>query len=136
MKTRLLKKVAEHIKEEPRRLDMEKWTDVVDPVYADSPPCGTVGCIAGWACMLNGDKPTPGGGSQIYFFSRGQELLGLTKDQADRLFTAPALAFEWKSAPTWPKKFARRYEKAKTPKGRASATLARIEHFIATKGRE
>ena len=53
MNTRLLRKVQKHILEEPRRLNMDIILD--DRVSArdpKNPPCGTVGCIAGWAIVL------------------------------------------------------------------------------------
>lgn len=55
----LLLAVREAIIEEPRRLNMRLWraTKVVDAstlheYHAEAPPCGTVGCIAGWAFTL------------------------------------------------------------------------------------
>lgn len=127
MNTRLLRKVAEHIAEEPRRLNMHLISIRKDPSSYNAPPCGTVGCIAGWACMLSGiplDQAS---------WRKGEELLGLTDLQSMRLFDFPT---EDGCSDGWPRKFGKRYVEAKTPKGRASATLARIEHFIKTKGAE
>lgn len=126
MNTRLLRRVAKHIAEEPRRLDMYKIAGHVAEDESFNPPCGTVGCIAGWACMLEGS--TVGQAT----WAKGRRLLELDDKEAFQLFDYPI------GGPTdgWPAKFANRFLRAKTPRGRASATTARIEHFIKTKGRE
>jgi hypothetical protein len=142
MNVRLLRKVAKHIAEEPRRLDMDVLTDIRDPKEDDrNPPCGTVGCIAGWSCLLTG-MPRKKSWSPTRYWEHGQKLLGLTKEEGKRLFNTPSDAvFEHERygediTMYWPLRFAKRYENAKTPRGRASATVARIEHFIKTKGKE
>lgn len=144
---RLLRQVAKQISEEPRRLDMNVLTDLRAPEDAGNPPCGTVGCIAGWSCVLSGSRPKPLLAPTL-FWGKGRRLLGLTEVQGERLFNVPADAiYEQervlygvtdKREPHryWPIKFAKRYAKAKTPRGRMLATVARIEHFIATKGAE
>lgn len=57
--------------------------------------CGTVACFAGWASLLAGDRPVPMSGSLVYtddtwqmehVRGRAQELLGLTLEEACRLF--------------------------------------------------
>lgn len=52
-------------------------------------PCGTVACIAGWACLLD-DPLTPAS----VVLSKAQELLGLTTEQANELFT-PETVESW-----------------------------------------
>jgi hypothetical protein len=127
MKTKLLREVAKHIAEEPRRLNMHLISTRVDPSRHEAPPCGTVGCIAGWACMLSGM------GIDEANWRKGEEILGLTSDQSMKLFDFPTTdGFN----DGWPRKFGKRYVNAKTPRGRMLATVARIEHFIATKGAE
>jgi hypothetical protein len=58
MNVKLLRKIQKHILEEPRRLDMDVvLVKDIDPAsWRDAPPCGTVGCIAGWACALSGKR--------------------------------------------------------------------------------
>ena len=138
MNTKLLRRVAKHISEEPRRLNMDITLNTIDTYRAERyvkemPPCGTVGCIAGWTCVLSESVPK-------YFdevIPIASSKLGLTHEQADALFAEPKFnSGDVDYARVWPRRFAKRYLKAKTPKGRASATVARIEHFIKTKGAE
>jgi hypothetical protein len=49
----LLKKIKEHILEEPRRLHMDNFVCRVPVDSPKNPPCGTVACIAGWAVILS-----------------------------------------------------------------------------------
>lgn len=129
MNTRLLRRVARELKREPRKLDMNDVAYTVDPKLDKAhPPCGTVGCIAGWACILSGDS------AKMAEWERGRNFLQLTDGQDDRLFNIPWPYDDGER--NWPKKFALRYLKAKTQRGRMLATVARIEHFIATKGEE
>lgn len=126
MNTRLLRRVAKHISAEPKRLRMAMIASSVDPSGKDSPPCGTVGCIAGWACLLSGasaDEATWG---------KGQDLLGLDFDESFRLFDFPAGGTD----DGWPKEFNEQYIKAKTRSAKVNVAVARIEHFIKTKGKE
>lgn len=78
--TKLLQ-VKQHILEEPDRLCMMNWAttssrkhelfDYLDGLHSGTgrvpldPPCGTVGCIAGWICILNNLKGTAGPGQAI-----------------------------------------------------------------------
>ena len=126
MNVRLLRRVAKHIAEEPRRLDMYKIAAKTSTGQTDTPPCGTVGCIAGWACLLSGSSVH---GSS---WSKGMKLLGLTNEQAFRLFDYPIGC----SGDGWPARFGQRFINAKTSRGEASAAIARIWHFIKTKGAE
>lgn len=152
---RLLRRVIKHIKEEPKRLNMDILSHHVEAFDPDFPPCGTQGCIAGWACMLTGTKPRM---YDNFMWGKGRKLLGLTSEEAKRLFNVPAEAvsihetevddpdcyYNWESEEDkeaeaklyWPYKFAKRYENATTARGKVNATVARIEHFIKTKGKE
>ena len=125
MNVRLLRKVAKHILAEPKRLDMETIADKVEG-GRDSPPCGTVGCIAGWACMLTGSSVNHAD------WEKGKRLIDLDSDQAYRLFDYP---LGW-SSDGWPAKFSKPYVAAKAARQRARIAVARIEHFIKTKGKE
>lgn len=132
MNTRLLRRVARYIAKEPRKFDMRLWCKSSD--YA---PCGTVACIAGWTAILHKkweNKLTDELRSQLQWDlaeSVAISALQLTHDQANRLF----LPFD-DCDPSWPKRFWTAYESAKTPKQRVKVALARIEHFIKTKGAE
>jgi hypothetical protein len=127
MKTKLLRKVQQHILEEPRRLNMRTFRTEVTGFYETDPPCGTTACIAGWAGLLN-DPP-----SRHMNWQEGREVLGLSRPQSERLFTPPEFG---PATHCWPKEFRRRYNLARSPAGRAKVAAERIEHFIKTKGRE
>ena len=147
MNVKLLRKIQEHILEEPRRLNMENWGAKDFSVSrADDPPCGTVGCIAGLACWLEGKRPTlvrdfnfrlgryESHLDYAYAERTGAKLLGLTKADAARLFFVEDVWFD--ETPHWPARFRNRYKGAKTPRGKAKVTSDRIDHFIKTNGAE
>jgi len=113
---KLLKKVRDHILEEPERLNMyilrvHKRNDT-DERY-DFPSCGTVGCIAWWVSVLA--KP-PGRGDIIDFATARLNI----PDSFSELFYLDA----------WPDKFMQRYESARSARQRAKVTAARIDAFI------
>lgn len=137
MNTKLLREIQQTFKEEPKRLDMEGWAH--DSFGPEAPRCNTVGCIAGWAVLLKEHKKTETFQQarqrfyaevkikpRLNYCDRAQRLLKLERTQAYRLFYVNE----------WPDKFQRDYNRAETPRGRAKATIARIAHFIKTKGRE
>lgn len=91
--------VIEFIEEHPQRWDQSVWLEDRDWMVDDSDPavnsCGTVGCVAGWAAMLNGWKMVrPAGfgtivekhGRREYVEVAGRTELGLEPWQADVLF--------------------------------------------------
>jgi hypothetical protein len=165
---KLLRKVAAHILEEPKRVYMNDWAEVVAPEYHASyqsesrspvPVCNTQGCIAGWTILLNRPKiwrdlladigPDGGDASSSDLYSKvgstddiqtlAASLLGITSEQAQQLFFFKrwGVACGPNYEPMgWPKKFESQYVNAKTPRGRANATVRRIEHFISTNGAE
>lgn len=81
----LLRKVARHILEEPRRYDQ---TTFVRDVPTDRSPCGTQACIAGWADHLANGRKLTEGMSQNAIRRRAKKALGLTEGEATRLFAA------------------------------------------------
>lgn len=156
--TALLRRVEKRILEEPKRLNMDHWGYRATDSYSEYlsnpgmlqvapdliPPCGTVGCIAGWAA-LDGMKAT-----EIARLSprklkdkmeTGQGTVGnLIRDDGldpDDLFIPAEKVVSkdedggWKD-PGWPRKFIKAYRNAKTPLKRAKVAVARIEHFIKT----
>ncbi len=68
----------------PVRLTMEHFCRSDDQVFVGDPiPCGTACCIAGWACLLFGDRGMEVDGNA---FEAAQALLGLTPLQSECLF--------------------------------------------------
>lgn len=129
MNTRLLRKVAKHIAEEPRRLDMSFLYRRAALVKEDlRPPCGTVGCIAGWALII---------GLKATTFSAAFPIVnGSTVDVTDARKLLKVKNDHLFFLSLWPEAFQCDYRAASTPAERASVTVARIEHFIKTKGAE
>lgn len=116
----LLRKVSQHIMEEPKRCDMDYWMlrGITMRQCKDEdhrPACGTVGCIAGWIKVLSGSEET----DSAYRVASG--LLGLTGHKGDSLFYINS----------WPAGYRNRIdgEVAGTPKY-AQVVADRIEDFI------
>lgn len=132
MNVKLLRKVAKHIAAEPRRYDQDKTLEFLKEeakvaLGSMAPPCGTMGCIAGWTCVITGKTKRA---KRSFGYRRAQKQLQLTKDQAHRLF-----AYSWADE-GWPKNFRMGYRLAATKEEKARIAVARIEHFIKTKGQE
>lgn len=120
----LLLQVADHIREEPKRLDMSTWIQRWDPA-AGGPPCGTSACIAGWAAMLAANDRSEYGGLPAGYAA---EKIGLTADEEKVIFYSSR----------WPREFREGY--ANAWRGReanpfqikAEIAAQRILHFIKT----
>lgn len=138
MKTTLLREIQRVIREEPKRMQMENWlmTGLSGNPY---PACGTVGCIAGWACILSrSNKPESYATVALKFSGKnleflGADALGLSSLQARRLFMPYDREF---GGLCWPRNLWRSYEKTKAPKRSAEIVCKRIDLFIKTKGRK
>lgn len=137
MNVRLLRKIAKVIQEKPRQFNMTYWHrnenvamerirawdfksfESLCDIPADKQiSCDTTHCIAGWAQVL-----APNRKCSIPASEDAQRLLGLTEQQASRLFFADC----------WPKEFLGTKHIWRMSPAKAAA---RIEHFIKTKGRE
>ena len=132
MNTKLLRRVAKHISEEPRRFDMGYMTTPLDEIpKRRQPPCGTVACIAGWALILS--KKAKYNNEEFPVDSNGNQLGAI---QAAQLLQIPNWGTNLFYVDDWPRSFRAQYTKARTAKRRADIAVARIEHFIKTKGAE
>jgi hypothetical protein len=118
MNVELLQQVKQAILAEPDKFRMDRWS------------CGTAHCIAGWACLLR-DIPIVEGDfttetvSGEYPGLVASKLLDLRGRAADKLFYTFG----------WPSRFRAPYLGA-TRRERAEIAAERIDHFIATDGRE
>ncbi len=120
-----LRAIKKAILAEPEKYNQRTW--------ADPNTCGTPCCIAGWADRLEVSEATflehaDLGRDDFDFAGRGQKLLSLTDDQAERLFDG-----------YMPLPYDKDYYLAKlmdNHKGMAKAGARRIEHFIRTGGAE
>jgi hypothetical protein len=142
MNVKLLRKIQQEVLAEPRRLRMVTFgklyteADVAETFTdpADAPPCNMAACIGGFADWLTKPKLFKrdikrGGTNGIG--DRARKELGLTEDQADRLF----FFREWGYEKGWPARFSNAYRDAKTPLAKAKVAVARIDAFIESGGK-
>lgn len=129
MNIKLLKKIITRLRRmrHPQHFNMD--------FYGEKNACGTTACIAGHALLLEGYRCT---GWDTFVIdsladpvnpaTEAEERLDLTTNEADRLFYVG----------NWPKEFkaARNGRAAKHVYNDPKIAAARIEHFIATDGRE
>jgi hypothetical protein len=138
---RLLRRIEKEILAKPEKFDMRDYArpvgvgheDWANRAYTEQDSfelCKTTACIAGWADLLQNRR------CSIYgIASRAIEILGLTYEQADRLFYLGVQTHD----EHWPEQFERPYLKAIKKKKWADAAqiaVERIEHFIKTRGAE
>jgi hypothetical protein len=123
MNVKLLREIAKVIQEKPKQFSLASWhkskTDGVQGVLCNLPKakqvaCGTTHCIAGWAQVLAPDRDCT-----VPARADGQRVLGLSNEQANRLFFGEY----------WPKGYG-------GYRTNAAKAAARIEHFIRTNGAE
>lgn len=145
MNVRLLRRIQREILKEPRRFDMDNYFDM----NALQARCGTSACIAGWALVLKRHPGKPitetnfpklarmaqrgvdrlSYGRNAVLEERGIKALGITEEQAERLFYHAG----------WPQPFERLYSLAAglhLYQDAAEVACERIEHFIETNGEE
>lgn len=132
----LLRKVAKHILAEPKRYDQHNWIlkgssilskSAVHNYEDDIPRCGTVGCLAGWICVLTGSK-TRTKHQEVAAAALGMPYKeGIAEHITDKLFLCVRY---------WPDTYRLAYENANGHADRAKAAANRIEHFISTDGAE
>jgi hypothetical protein len=124
LNVKLLRKVKKHILEEPRRFFMwgvhQTGRPNKDTYKADGshgrvkfPSCGTAACIAGWTCLLGGEKDNVS-------MSVANQLLGVGGIATASLYNANY----------WPAPLASQFRTAKTPLQRAKIAAKRINLFI------
>jgi hypothetical protein len=134
MNVKLLRKIQKHILAEPKRFIMSSWAQHRSPIRAVSqdranrtgdvefPVCGTAACIGGWGIFL-----THGVDFHSYGFEDdARAALKLNRSQGERLFDVV----------NWPSRFRRRFGQTKHRASAALIAAERIDHFIATRGRE
>jgi len=74
----LLSEIRKLILEEPKRYDqtnvLRVGSDATAKYHSLTPACGTVGCVAGWVCVLTGNQMLTGWD----VLDKADEVLGLT----------------------------------------------------------
>ena len=134
MKIKKLEKLKAYILEEPRRYLQSGWFYPQDSeqFQRQKPPCGTLGCLAGNACVMEGHKVkfdedsswiVGPHGKHVNISDTARKILGLTEREADALFTG---------IPNdgWSEKAAYAYGTASTPEERAQAAAMEIDRYI------
>ena len=88
----LLKDVRKVILEEPLRYDQTRSlvNKLYSPLQVRFPTCNTIGCRAGWVVVLKRSRPF----TIFNCWAEARDILGLTYDQADNLFTMFAVPHE------------------------------------------
>lgn len=145
---KLLLKVRDHVLEAPDKINMGVWArdgdgQIMSYVYPTDDreyKCASVGCIAGWACLLSPKKVVEHNG--VFIDTAAADFLNISWEQRPRLFYVG----------DWPLRFRKRLlhdpngewgesasENLKLKPGTKSyarVVAARIDHFIATDGAE
>ena len=142
MNIKLLRKVQAAIKQRPKQFQMSNWfSHWLDATrnnnYLHAGGCGTAACIAGWALHLSGKSRQVDTTARRYdtvdyidMIAVAGDVLGLSGSEAG----GPArnlFMVEY-----WPSEFRARWERVSTPVAQAKIAIARIDHFIKTKGEE
>lgn len=134
---RKLRKLQKWILAEPRRFHMAYWAVGINHRLAQrqKPPCGTVACLAGNACLMEGwkFKPDSEGKNDLYLDKPNADI----PDEASRILglnTAEQMVLF--HVDNWPATFYQEYNNAASPAEAAEITAKRIDHFIKTKGAE
>lgn len=133
---KLLRQIQRAIKKEPRRFEMESWVNIFDSIA----PCETTACIAGHAIII--DFMRKGGtwkrgGRKLYDRIDARRLTGLTQYRAGKLLGLEAVqSSRLFHLSEWPKRFHGRFGRALTRRAQGAVAIARIDHFIKTKGAE
>jgi len=147
MNVKMLNKVKEQIRQEPKSFDMNDW--LRPGVNRGGTACGTAACVAGFTCVVDWMQKHPDEWKNkkeitlseiVRGTLRGSydceteaiNILGLTHEQANRLFYVDA----------WPEPFRTDYGAAQEGcrqnhyqtdhERRAQVSCARIDHFIKT----
>lgn len=130
MNVELLRQTQTAILEEPKRVNMRMWalTQSYQKELGQEPPCGTVGCIAGWIVSitqnLRGDKLA----ENMNIEGTATRLLGFPSFyETEILFYLSRWPWAYQQRLALTKPGTREY---------AEVVAARIDHFIATEGAE
>lgn len=90
---KLLSCVLKFLKDHPKNYRQNDWCVVNGSAQDQEPYCGTVGCVAGWTCLLTLPEGTDWltwsrhtANSPWGFSAIAQEKLGLTDIEAEYLF--------------------------------------------------
>lgn len=108
---------------------------LLEGIWHDHPPCGTVACLGGSAEMLflrkDGRDPVTHTMSHEQVATR----MGLNDDQAEALFYGwHGRVFGWGTKYRWPLDMVEQYKLAKTPLAKAEVAVKLLRHVAETGG--
>lgn len=129
MNTKLLLEVKAKILEEPKQFEMSAYFSNASNSGIEIPNCGTAACIGGWAISFSKKlNPNLASAGVVHGWgSEAQKILDLTAPERHQLFYAG----------NWPEPFRSKFGEAVAGSKEAAQIAAdRIDHFIATEGRE
>lgn len=127
MNVELLNKVKDHILAKPERFAMARWhmnwppgtivhISNIEGKKRKMPDCGTIACIAGWACELGDPKNIVTG----TYLERAEALLGLDFEESRELF--------WTDG--WSRYFRKLWEHTRSTRKHAEIAGRVIDRFI------
>lgn len=133
-----LRKVKDHILEEPKRFLMANWIRFSEKgrrgftfftlndkkKKREFAKCGTAACLGGWTVLLHRKNMTPEKMVESDVQSEASRILGLDCEESERLFLQSQ----------WPEQFRTFKDSGSVQDAQIAAD--RIEHFIQTNGAE
>jgi hypothetical protein len=119
MNTELLQRIKASILAEPDTFRMDTWS------------CGTAHCIAGWACVLAGQRVV---NPEAFAVSQRLENGELPNEFAQKVLKLPGDGMNLFDVVCWPTEFEERYNEAQTRRERAAVAAERIDAYIAADG--
>ncbi len=98
LNTKLFREIQKAILEEPKRIFMSAWCLPLKEVpKAQRPSCGTIACIAGWACIFGGKAKDGKTLGKLWIPVVARDLLGIDQNQSAKLFHVGDWPSEWRS---------------------------------------
>lgn len=144
MNIEAFEKLKATLREEPRRFNMSTWFGGQAMITSQSPPCGTVACLAGWICLnhgyglFNSDDDLLGG--LVTITKNGVPYTYNVSTEAAKILDVPGRrAFQLFYIDDWPLGFRNEYEIAMQRKNYVEAVEVAcrvIDDFVATDGWE
>ena len=123
---RAFTRLKKHLLAEPRRYDQNDVLSAGQDIRNEEvPPCGTTGCLLGWASFLSAKNKKERG---TYSFTRARKYLGLGVKTAKKLFAGTF-------SDGWNFQSRNAYNNAITPEERVKVAIEVIDNLIKSNGR-
>lgn len=145
MNVEKMRKLQAFLRSEPRRFDQNEWLTKLDSdqmleLKDEAPPCGTVMCLAGSACLMEGYIPFVMNNFGNGIFSKvvhpnGLQVFGV-EEAAAKILDLPLNLGE-DLTPLfqvrgygWSEENRAKYQRAKSPADRVEAACSEIDRLI------